>query len=566
MTADWPRVPLNRRSFLGAAAATAGALAAAPLLTACGTSGVSGPGATSASQLTKILPAYIPSALVKPDIPSVNGSDPGYLSYPTNLVRTVSETPGAGGTYTTITPLWGSIPPAGNAYYEAVNKALGANLVIQPSNGNLYGTFLPTLFSGNKLPDWIDIPSYMTQPLNFGQAVAAKFTDLTPYLSGDKIKKYPNLAAIPAGGWQAGIWNGKIYGIPSFPANAAFAGAIYYRADILDRLGIGTPSIKSAQDLLALGKEVNDPKGKRWAFDDIWTYLQQPYGIPNGPPEWTQNAKGDLVASYETEQIIEAMVFEHSIYAAGLMHPDAVALESSSAKQRFWSGQEVITGDGTGAWNGDDALSGKAANPSYVRMGLPPFTASGTGTPTYPLQNSGTLYSYLAKSLSKNQIEECLRIANYLAAPFGSYEYTLVNFGVQAVDWTTSAAGPVYTTQGTKNANQDTFQFLVTGPSVQFVQSGYTDVVKAYCAWEQQACTHAYKPLFYDMNVSYPASFNSAMAAGNQGGALYDMINNVVRGRNTVADYKAAVKSWQANGGNAMRRFFDGIRAKYGDV
>jgi putative aldouronate transport system substrate-binding protein len=566
MSADRTGIPLNRRSFLGVAAAAAGAAAAAPLLASCGTSGNSGTGSTSASELAKIMPTYTPSSLVKPDIPSVNGSDPGYLSYPTSLVRTVSETPGSGGSYTTITPLWGSIPPAGNSYYQAVNKALGSKLTIQPSNGNLYGTFLPTLFAGNKLPDWIDIPSYMTQPLNFGQAVGARFTDLTPYLSGDNIKKYPNLASIPSGGWQSGIWNNKIYGIPSFAANAVFNGTIYYRADILNKLGIGTPTIKSAQDLYDLGKEVNDPKGKRWAFDDIWTYLQQPFGIPNSLPFWASNSKGDLVASYETDEIIEAMNWEHSIYAAGMMNPDAVALDTSSAKQRFYSGQEVITGDGTGAWNGSDALLGKASNPPYVRMALPPFTASGTGTPTYALQNTGTLFSYLSKNLTKSQVEECLRIANYLAAPYGSYEYTLVNFGVQGADWTPSAAGPVYTTLGTKNANQDTFQFLVTGPAVQYVQSGHTDVVKAYCAWEQKACMYKYKPLFYDMNVSYPASLNSAIATGNEGGALYDMINNVVRGRNTIADYKAAVKTWQNTGGNALRRFFDGIRSKYGDA
>ena len=565
MRADETGFPLNRRSFLGATAVTAGAVAAGPLLAACGTApGTTG--TTSASQLAKILPAYVPSTLVRPDIPSVNGSDPGYLTYPGNLVRTVSEVPGAGGSYTTITPLWGAIPPAhGNGYYAAMNQALGADLSINPSNGNTYANILPPLFAANKLPDWIQIPSYMTGSLNFGQAVAAKFADLTPYLSGNNIKKYPNLANIGSSAWQAAVWNNKIYGIPSYPSNVVLAGMIYYRADILAKLGIGTPDIRSAADLLALGKELNDPKRNQWAFDDLMTYLHQPFGVPNTPPEWTQNAKGDLVSCWETEQIIEAMNWEYGYYKAGLMNPQAIALNTNTDKQRFYSAQNVITGDGSGAWNGTDTVAGKAANPSYLRMALPPFTASGTGRPTYAMQDGANLFSYLNKSLSKSQIEECLRIANYLAAPYGSQEYTLANFGRKSVDWMPSANGPVPTAAGSKYV-ATTFEFLASAPSVNSVQSGYTDVVRAIAAWQQNAYKSLYKPLFYDMNITIPPSLNTAMTAAQFTTSTGNTITDVCRGRATIAQYRAEVRNWQRNGGNALRKFFEGIRTKYGDA
>ncbi|WP_143688291.1 hypothetical protein [Streptomyces sp. 3214.6] len=52
---------------------------------------------------------------VKPDIPSVQGvagafTDPGFLTYPAKQISTVSGTPGKGGSYTAVTPLWGTIP------------------------------------------------------------------------------------------------------------------------------------------------------------------------------------------------------------------------------------------------------------------------------------------------------------------------------------------------------------------------------------------------------------------------------------------------------------------------
>ena len=511
------------------------------------------------------MPAYVPSNLVKPDYASIDGSSPGFLSYPGTLVHTVHDVPGTGGSYTAITPLWASIPsPSGNTYYDAVNKALGATLTMQPSNGNTYNNILPPLFSGNKLPDWIQIPTFWTAPLNFGQAVGAKLADLTPYLAGDKIKEYPNLAALFPGAWQAGIWNDRIYGIPVFPTEFTVAGYLYYRADVLDKLGIGTPHITSIDDLYNLGKEINDPKGKRWAFDDIWTGLLQPFNIPPNPPAWTTNAKGDLVAAWETENIIEAMVWEAKLVKAGLMNPDAVALDTNSAKQRFWSGQELITFDGQGAWLGADAQSGAAADKGYVRMAFPFFTASGSGTPRIALANGTEWFSYLNKNLSRSQITELLRIANYLAAPFGSYEYTLVNFGAPGTDYTMTGSGPQLTATGNKQVAQ-TYAFLASANQV-LNNPGYTAVTRARAVFEQQNARYGYKPLFYDMNIAPPSSLNNAMAAPQFTSSTGNMIQEVVRGRSTVADFRSAVRSWQGNGGNALRRYFDGIRAKYGDA
>jgi putative aldouronate transport system substrate-binding protein len=555
--------PLTRRSFLGAAAATAGAATfAGPLLAACGSAGTGTPGAASASQLAKIMPTYVPSSVSQPDFASVDGSAPGYLSYPSTLPRSVASVPGDGGSYTAITPLWASIPsPSGNTYYEAVNKALNATLSMQPANGDTYSSILPPLFSGNKLPDWIQVPSFWTAPLNFGQATAARFADLTPYLAGDNIKKYPNLAAIFPGGWQAGVWNDNIYGIPSYSAQFTVAYYLYYRSDVFDKLGIGTPKVTSISDLYDLGKEINNPSGKVWAFDDIWGYLYQPFGITTS---WTTNDKGDLITQWETPEIIDAMVWEAKLVKAGLMNPDSVAGDTGTAKQRFWSGEMLITADGPGAWVWGDAVSGTAANSDYVRMAFPFFTASGTGTPSYALANGTTWLSYLSKDLSPSQIEELLRIANYLAAPFGSYEYTLVNYGAASTDYTMSSTGPVLTSTGNKQV-ATTYQFL-TSPNSVNNQPGYPDVTRASAVFSQQNARYGYKPPFYDMNISVPASLSSANAFTPFSGTT-PIQYEVVRGRGTVADYQSTVKTWlSSGGGNQLKKYYESVRAKYGDA
>jgi len=555
---------MDRRTFLrlcGVSAAVAGTPA---LLSACGTAAsVSGP--ASGGKLK--LPTYVPHNVAKPDIPSVNGSNVGYLSYPKDLVRTVKEVPGKGGTYTTITPIWTSIPPGkANPYYEAVNKALGAKLVVQPANGiTTYPTMLAPLFAGNKLPDWIDIPTWMMSPLNMPSAVPAKFADLTEYLSGDNIKKYPNLAAIPPAGWKTAVWNDRIMGIPCNTNALNFNGAVFYRADILAKHGI-KPDVKSSQDLFDIGKEINDPKRQRWAFDEIFGYLYQAYGLPTSPNIWLNGPKDSLVAVWESDGIIEAMEFERKIIKSGLMNPDAVAMQTGPYKQRFYSGQVVIEGDGVGAWGPGDATTGRASDPSYVRRAFDPWTADGTGTPTFADGNGTQEVSYLSKRLSKTQIEELLNIANYLAAPFGSVEYQLLAYGVEGRDFKMKGGGPVTTTAGTKYGVGDSYIWLASTPAFQYGNPGYeADVVRAYLAWQQNAGKYTWHPPFWDANVPVPASLSAAQGPTAFTGTP-SIMDNYNRGRATLADYREAVKRWQTNGGNQLRKFYLSYRDKYGEA
>lgn len=547
---------MTRRGFLASAAGVAGAAAAAPLLAACGSAAAPAKtGAASSSLLQRILPQYKANSLVKPDFPSVDGSSPAYLSYPANLVRTVSEIPGAGGSFSAITPLWGTIPSANNPFDQAVNKALGATVSVAPANGNNYSTILPPLFSGNKLPDWIQVPTFWAPPLNFGQAAADRLADLTPYLAGSKINQYPNLAAIFSNGWQAGIWDDKLYGFPSYTAGFNIGYQLYYRADILKQLGIGTPSVKSINDLFDLAKEINDPSAKRWAMGDIFGYLFQPYNYAN----WMLDDKGNLITQYESENIIEAMNWMAKAIKAGYVHPDQVAGNYGNGITEFYSGQMVIVSDGMGAWNAADAQKGQASNKSYTRASFDFFPASGTGTPKIPLEAATAWTSYLNKRLTGKQIEEALRIANYLAAPFGSQEYNLLNYGLEGVDYTMTSTGPQLNPSGTKYAGSSvsTYNFLVS-PNNTTYNAGYPDVTKASATWAQRNAKYGYQPLFYELNVTVPNSLSSANAF-TPFTQTSNIMYEVARGRSTIADYQSTLAAWKRNGGNKLKAFYEGV-------
>jgi putative aldouronate transport system substrate-binding protein len=549
---------IDRRRFLELAGLGAVAVTSGGLLAGCGDAkSSSGPGTTDKTQLQKLLPAYVESSAVKPDIASVMGangffSDQVFLSYPAGPVATTTGIPGKGGSYSTITPLWGAIPSSsGNTYYDTVDKALGSTLKMQPSDGNNYQTVLPTLFAANKLPDWIQIPSWNMTTLGFSDAVT-KFADLGPYLSGDAVKAYPNLAAIPSSAWQCCIWNGKLYGLPVYYSGATIPGTTFYRKDIFDTLGISPDEVKTPADLQALGKQLTSASAGRWAFDDLWSYLGQMFKFPNG---WGIDASGKLYHKYESQAMIDALTWEAGLVKAGYMHPDAVAGNSQNAKQRFWSGKVVVTGDGPGAWKGDDAKSGTAANPSYNRQAFKLLSVD--GKPAIEMSNSAGMYSFLNGKLSADQIKECLSIANYLAAPYGSSEYLTVNFGAQGADYTMVDGNPQLTEKGSKEV-ATSFQFLVTPLTPTTVISGYTQVAKDYAAWEADMVKYAVKPAFYGMNVTEPPQYAKLTQP------VEDILTDVRFGRKPISAFQDAVKTWQSQGGNQLRAFYEDIRTKYG--
>ncbi|NUT33958.1 MAG: sugar ABC transporter substrate-binding protein [Hamadaea sp.] len=551
----------NRRQFLSLAGLGALSVAGGGLLAGCSDKPATGPGTTSQSDLSKILPKYIPNTAVKPDVPGVIGangavSDAVFLAYPSNPVKTVSAIPGKGGSYTTMTPLWGSIPPSeGNSYYDAVNKALGVTLKMQPSDGNNYGNALPALFAADKLPDWIQIPSWNTATLNFGQAVS-KFADLTPYLAGDKIKDYPNLANIPSGAWQSGVWNGKLYGLPVYPGGGGIVGTYFYRRDIFEKLNINADSIKTPDDLAALGAQLTSASAGQWAFDDLFgddaSYVAQLFHFPLN---WGIDSGGKLFHKYETQEIIEALNWFSKIVKAGHVHPDAIAGNNQSSKQRFWSGKVCVNADGTGAWNGEDAKSGTAANPNYRRSAFK--LMSSKGTPTFEVTPGARMFGYLNGKLKEDQIKELLSVANYIAAPYGSAEWLTVNYGAEGDTYTMTNSNPTLTEKGAK-LTATSFQFLVTPPTPTTVSHGFTDVAKDYGAWQADLVKYAVKPAFYAMNVTEPSQYSSI------GKAVTDMIQDVKFGRKSIADYQEAVKTWKAQGGDALKAFYEDIRSKYG--
>jgi len=71
------------------------------------------------------------------------------------------------------------------------------------------------------------------------QFLDAKMQDLTPFLSGDAIKDYPNLAAHPTGVWRTTVYNNKIYGVGD--PLAPFFWVHWHHQELLEAAGLQPP-------------------------------------------------------------------------------------------------------------------------------------------------------------------------------------------------------------------------------------------------------------------------------------------------------------------------------------
>lgn len=542
----------SRRSFLATGAVAAVAVAGGvPLLAACGGSGSGSgtkEGTTTGKALKKVVPTYSQLNLVEPDVPGVNGSSPGFTKLPDPLVASVKSVPGKGSKFRVMTPLWGTVPKKNNAYYAAVDKAVGATLNFDPQDGNTYQDKIGAVLAGSDIPDVMTIPGWNMQG-QIRNAISAKFADLSPYLAGDAVRKYPNLANIPTGAWQYSVFGGKLRGLPM--PTPVIGNAIFYRKDL-----IGSGAVPaSADDLLAFGKEYTAPRKKVWAFDDLWTCIQKIYGLLPDAPHYWQLENGKLVHKIETKEYREALAFARKLHDGGYVHPDAEANKDADSKIRFTSGHVVMYNDGTGGWKGM-VTEQATANAKFDMQALDFFSHDG-GKPVLWQDDPAGIFTFLSKKLSKAQIEEFLAIADYAAAPYGTEEFMLTNYGVKGTHYTLKDGAPTYTPQGVEEAQPSTFLFLASPPT-SIAYPDQPQLAKDYAGWMARQAPNIKKPLFFGMQVVEPQRYASLYTPFD------DLQKDIRRGRKKVSDIDEAVNTWKKSGGEKLRAWYQDILDKNG--
>ncbi|RKN06690.1 extracellular solute-binding protein [Streptomyces radicis] len=541
---------LSRRRFLASSAAVAAAAAGGlPLLTACGGDGGGGGGGegrASDEQLRDILPTFRASeSAVAPDIPGENGASPGYTTWlPTGeLGVSVPEPRGGGGSFSAMTPLWGTPPSRGNAFWTAMDEAIGVSVDWQTQDGNTYGEKLGAVLAGSDIPDLVCVPGWELTG-QIPQAIASRFADLGPYLSGDAVLDYPNLAAIPTPAWEASVFGGALRGLP-MPAPTIGGVVPYYRQDVFDANGWQPPT--SPDEFLDLCREITSARNRVWACEDMkWSAFIIFGVLPEKPRYWTRGDDGRLVNRYETDAYLEALEWTRSLYAAEVVHPDAVAV-SGDAAQRFTAGESLIWNTGDGTWH-VTTVEQRAANPDFHMNAFDYFGAGGNDPVLYAANGAG-IWTFVNKNLSEERVREALHIADFTAAPYGTREQRLRAYGIEGTHWTLDGGLPTRTPQGEEEVVPETYPFIATAGHV-IAHPDTPEVVEDWTGWQARQLPYVQDGLFHGRQIQEPARLT------NLNDGFEDLEDDVVRGRQSIDDLRDAVAEWRRNGGDELRDFY----------
>ena len=568
---------LSRRTFIRLASV---GLAGFPLLLeACGSSSsapASSPAGTSSAAAGAravasapaagsglAMPVHVALAGPQPDLPATSsGVPPAFFNYPKQHIKSVATPPGKGEDITATSFFLGPPPTplAKNVAWQEVNKQLNANLKVTPvSVADYFTTRLPTLIASGNLPD-IFLESALNSTLQNEPAfLAAQCSDLTPYLSGSAIKAYPNLANLPSYVWKSTVFNNKIWAVPL--AKGGISGVngttMLVKQAALDAAGIG--AITTLDDFTKAMKELTNAANQRWGLGGTGVAPQNPaewfgqlYGVPNG---W-RNQGGKLTKDWETPEFKASVAYMRSLWDAGYIFPDTPSLSGAQIGADWYAGKYAMWPNSfiafSFAW--DAALS---ADPNFKPRALTPFSADGKVKPAYH-SGTGSNGRTVLKKASAARIQELLGVLNFFAAPFGSQEQELLNFGVTGVDFTLDANGnPKETRQGGLDVNVPWSQ-LATGPAVLY-DAGSKEFAQV---------AHDAEAAHYALAVPNPVDglYSKTHAEKDQSltQKVMDGVTQIVYGRSPVSSLDGLVKAWQSGGGEQMRSEFQDALQKAG--
>src|SRR3954470_23172526 len=377
-----------------------------------------------------------------------------YDRYPAPF-KSVNEPPGMGSNVNVLIPSYFPAPTPfdQNPTWQEVNKRLNANVQMNMVAGADYRPKFATVIASDDLPDIMHIFFGYSVAPNLPAFFKAKCADLSPYLSGDAAKEYPYLAALPTPAWKnsISIIDGALYLIPiqrQMTSIPPFGGNFFKNVDFYDS-DIGadyTP--KDADDFKRVLQQLNRPQESRWAMGNFGTndrlfglsgYLQM-FEAPNN---WKLDASGKLIKDRETEEYKAAVGYLRELIQLGTHTPDIATM---TASRTDWVAKKfVLTVEGHGnSWV--DAWQRGLQQKPPTRTGLvKPFAAVAGHKPVTYL-STGFVSMNVLKKGSPERIKELLRIMNYLAAPFGSEESTLLRYGIKDQDYKLDEKGTPQTT------------------------------------------------------------------------------------------------------------------------
>jgi putative aldouronate transport system substrate-binding protein len=485
--------------------------------------------------------------------PAAAGEGPipdGYVRYPATVVRVVKDRPGrGGGPIKSMMPVWGPTPHGvgRNSYLDAVNAELGVRLEPSLQDGGHFAAKLSAMLAARDIPEILAMPSWDAVKIpRFSQAVKALFADLTEFLQGSAVDTYPMLATLPTSAWRYAVWGGRLAAIP-FPTDVGFPWVLFYRKDLCDRAGVEAP--RNIDELYQFGRRMTDPKRGSWAFGAIFDMVQMFFKCPVHKGGWREQPGGGLIHKYELPEYRQALEFTARLHREGFVHPEVIENNGADTKQLFNAGRLVASQEGMAVWRGAQSEQAKIT-PGFNIQPIPIFSAVG-GDPLAWTNEEPVFYTFIKKGLSRERTTEILRVLDWCAAPFGSLEHELNQYGVEGKHFVRLSDGSPFPTELGRKENGSQYRYI-SGRVPSLVGSAdVPNYVQEFLHYSRTTYAYREPDPFRGIRLDYPPNYSRLIVPTE------DKVRDIIRGRRPVSDMDQIAREWRKSGGDEGRRFFE---------
>lgn len=530
-------VTVTRRGILAAGLGGAGTVILADCSGDAGKSSLGDPNDRAA------LPSYSNWNGVKPDLPSVNGSAPGFLAYPSSPAPITTSPPSGGDKVRVLSIL--TKPPVQldrNQYWRHLNDQLGTEIQFEGAPNASYPAKFQTVMAGDDLPDIMQIRFTIPKVPAF---LEARCQDLTELLAGEGVKKYPGLANLPTDSWRTAMFGGRIYGVPC-PSNSLFTVPVV-RGDALATAGVPA-DVGSGAELMDMLRALNNPRANQWATTvpfDMLAHVNQMVGTPN---TWGVDG-GRFKKDYETNEFKRALSLVATMWKENLFHPDSFVSSKVQSSILTWFINGTVKFFVTSPYWGGTAQAVQEQDQSRTVVPVATPRWDGGGLASRYLVKAATSVAALKKADS-GRIEELLRIIDWCAAPFGTAEHRTRKFGVEGVHYELDGTDPILTDRGKAEVIAET-TFIGSCLNPHY-RPGRPDLVKSEHASEVDGLAQTIA--LPTVGLYSPTDESEGPAADAK---MRDLQADIIQGRKHLSDWDPAVAAWKRTVGDKIRSEYE---------
>jgi putative aldouronate transport system substrate-binding protein len=369
----------------------------------------------------------------------------------------------------------------------------------------------------------------------------------------DYLDEYPNLKAISEDTVTSASIEGKLYGIP-FQKDLARNGVVI-RKDWLDKVGLPVP--KTTDELMEVAKAFteedpdgngkNDTTGFMDRSDLIYGAFKTLGSYFGTPTNWKVDSKGNFTAEFETDAYIETMDYMKELYENGWINKDFAVTAKTDQQQNFAQGKAGIY---VGALFDSKNLQTMAEGiQDQMELALANDIVSDSN-PERAIWSAGNgIGGLLAFPRSEVKDEaELKRILQFVNDLLDPEIYTLMTYGVEGTHYQLDEEGAY------EIINQDLWQqevqpFAASRPKE--MGYGLKDPNPLKTEADEKIAENA---KYAVLNPAFPLESPTFTTQGSElQKIITDATYRYILGEISLDEFKQAVKSWNDQGGKAIK-------------